>query len=249
MAKYREAAALLKEGNRIGAIAVQLGITQRSVIQYLKTALGEGLISRVHLLLSFHEAKKGIVEICTAHPDWTLMQICKKFEETYHEALSPEELSIFFDLVIPRKLVFELYRALYVLESALHCLIREKLIASCGEDLWWQDGVPLEVRKKCASRRQEDYNIYSKEYEYITLIELCETIEKKWSIFQNCFDQKTFGNKQELMESFRRINQIRNQVMHPAREFRPKLNEVIQVFQFVEKILLTTRQDSRLNWL
>jgi len=265
LARYEEAADLLVEGNRITIIAEKMGITPSTVVQYLQRAKGEGLISNIHILFSFHDITEKLRRIVTVDRDSLVLsrdamakiitdrRLASKWREQfikeYKEPLSEEEFSLYFSLMAPRALVFELFRSLYALEIALCQYVKERLIASYGEDLWWADGVSVEIRKQCAIKRQHDYNVYSTEYDYVTLIDLSEIIDKRWSIFRDDFQKNKLEDKKGVMQNFRNVNTIRNQIMHPSRKYCPTYDDLMNVYAFTIHIIQITGKNTELIWL
>ena len=106
------------------------------------------------------------------------------------------------------------------LEKSLHKLVRLTLMESFGEDEhgWWAMGIPLQIRKNCATRREED-SLREEAYVYTDLIDLKEIIDKKWRVFEPEFQliRQHIKTKSDLLDSIVLLNDIRRRVMHPTR--------------------------------
>lgn len=114
----------------------------------------------------------------------------------------------------------ELLLVIHDIEIKLHKHIKLRLQAHFGtqEDFWWFDGIPLEIRKDCAQRREVD-PAHSEPYNYTYLIDLKTIIEKNWLIFESDFlrVRGTINSKKELLDCIRRLNLVRNRYSHPIR--------------------------------
>ncbi len=135
----------------------------------------------------------------------------------------------------------ELFKEVMATEERLHIFIRHRLekVLGKGESEWWVKGVPQEVRKKCAQRREEDPR-REDAYGYTDLIDLKEIIDDNWRFFNEDFQQVKgkFKDKKEFLAAFVRLNDIRKIVMHPVRSlptgddfgFARHMREVIEQF-------------------
>jgi hypothetical protein len=114
----------------------------------------------------------------------------------------------------------DLYVSIADIELALHAQIKLVLTAAynTANGGWWRRGVPVEVRKRCVTTREDDENPMEEPYDYTTLIDLWKIIEKSWSVFSRCLPPKLAANKQILSEHLSRLNSLRNAVMHPVRK-------------------------------
>ena len=103
------------------------------------------------------------------------------------------------------------------LEKTLHEHVRRSLEKQYGGD-WWTQGVPQEVRKDCAARREED-NCCQESYAYTTFIELRKIIDKQWRLFTRDLERcrPELAGKPELLSALDKINRLRNKYMHPVR--------------------------------
>lgn len=113
-----------------------------------------------------------------------------------------------------------IYELIKDIEALLHRFVKEKLIESFGdgEENWWVNGVPANIRVRCQSTREQDMERFEA-YTYCYLVELKDIILKNWSIFRPYFEDKEKGmvKKEKQMAWLDRLNSIRNLVMHPIR--------------------------------
>jgi hypothetical protein len=97
-----------------------------------------------------------------------------------------------------------------------------------GEDEWWRQGIPMKIRKECASRREED-DEPSGPYTYTTLIDLSTVITRNWSLFESDLPQEYRVNRKLFESDMVRLNRIRNRVMHPVKEKKWSEDEFVFV--------------------
>jgi hypothetical protein len=97
-----------------------------------------------------------------------------------------------------------------------------KLCATYAD--WWTDGIPVEIRKKCAQRCEEEANKLPKSA-YLDLLDSKDVVEKNWQVFAPDFDIVGWrGGKKTALGWFTRLNDLRKNVMHPTRRhFVPTL--------------------------
>ncbi|MBM3172216.1 MAG: hypothetical protein FJZ85_00575 [Chloroflexi bacterium] len=112
------------------------------------------------------------------------------------------------------------YRHIKQLETSLHEFVQDTLQETFvgGNDSWWTDGIPLDIRKKCANRREEDTH-REELYMYTDLIDLKSIIEKNWKLFEPKFRRiGTKISKNEFLHDIDKSNDTRRRVMHPIRK-------------------------------
>jgi hypothetical protein len=110
-------------------------------------------------------------------------------------------------------------------EIAIFTFLRKCLETQYGED-WWTEGVPANIRMKCAQRQEEEgaSQLYPKEA-FLTLIELRDIATKNWSLVGNVIETIGDGQGKErgtawLLE----LNDVRKLLAHPLK----RLHGVIQ---------------------
>src|SRR5262249_44987758 len=120
------------------------------------------------------------------------------------------------------------------IEVGLHRHIRTILQKEFGdgERGWWEKGIPLNIRKKCAERREEDIDRASGPYAYTDLIDLHSILDKQWKCLGETLPPSIAKNKREFLAQLEELNRIRRIVMHPVRGRVPKEEE----FEFVRAL-------------
>lgn len=139
----------------------------------------------------------------------------------------------------------ELYSLVAGAEERLHLFLCQKLKQDFGqaEQEWWAKGVPLEIRKKCADRREEDPR-RRPFHHYTDLIDLKDILDKNWRLFEADYERvrERVESKKEFLSDLVRLNEIRKSVMHPVRgslgeeeqEFARRMRGVIGDFASLE---------------
>ncbi len=229
MPRYEEAEQLLHLGLHPSAIAGRMGISTKSVIKYLCTRVGEGFLRLSDLYFSWSSEQRGILVKAGEgrYPDDRLLA---------SNNLTRDELALFESLRSSRALRNDMYGYVASLEVVLHALVRERLERELGADEtgWWRQGIPPNIRAKCATRREEDDEPCRSPYAYTTLIDLSTVISKNWSVFEKELPKKYRGNRNVLESDMARLNRIRNAVMHPVKDRAWSEED----FEFVREISL-----------
>jgi len=149
--------------------------------------------------------------------------------------LSKEELDLFESLRARRVFAGDMYEIISEIEVRTHTGVRKMLETQFGpeERGWWFQGIPVEIRKKCASSREVDDEPTDDRFSYTNFIHLSSIIDKHSGIFDKAFPVPMFKDKKKLKSDFSRLNGIRNAVMHPVKG--RKWNE--EDFEFVRDFL------------
>ena len=173
MARKEEAEQLLRQGLCPCEIAGRMGISVKSVIQYLRTQVGEGALRLSDLYFSWPPAKREIL-LKAGRGRYADIRLLSA------NGLSRDELELFQSLSSPRVFTGDLYEYVSAAEVAIHRLVRARLEREFGsdEDGWWRNGIPSHIRVKCVSRREEDEYPCETPYAYTTLIDLVAVISK-----------------------------------------------------------------------
>jgi hypothetical protein len=213
MARKNEVEHLLRQGLYPSQIAKRLGISVKSVVQYLRTQVGEGSLRLSDLYFSWPAAKREILDQASRrkYPDVHLLSA---------NELSRDDLELFQSLSTRRVFAGDLYEHVSEAEVAIHRLVRSCLEREfgSGRDAWWREGIPSNIRSKCAARREEDEDPCDEPYAYTTLIDLRSVISNNWSLFGTEVPEEYRANRKQLESDLLRLNGIRNSVMHPVKE-------------------------------
>jgi hypothetical protein len=118
------------------------------------------------------------------------------------------------------------------IEVRLHRFIKEVFIQEHGEENWWRGGIPDRIRADCAATRERDNEPASDAYCYTTLMNLREILDKQWSVLSQHLPKSLQGDKKAFLDELKRLNGIRNSVMHPVRNDSFSEND----FEFVRSL-------------
>jgi hypothetical protein len=148
--------------------------------------------------------------------------------------LTREELDLYNDVHKRSAFAGDLYEHVSETELAIHDLVLRTLKQEFGEAEtgYWRKGVPVQIRKKCHERREEDEEPCDSPFQYTTLIELSQIIKKHWNLFQTKLPQAYSSDGPAIAKDLTRLNWIRNAVMHPVKRRRWSEED----FQFASKL-------------
>lgn len=121
-----------------------------------------------------------------------------------------------------------MYEVVADTEVTLHWFIRQSLYF-LFEDNWWRDGVPEAVRKDCRNAQEGDPEQVNDPFCYTTFIHLKQILDKHWGRLQNILPPEVWADKGALLARLVRLNQIRNQVMHPVKLRSPTEDDFVFV--------------------
>jgi hypothetical protein len=228
MARKDEAEQLLREGLDPSGIARQMGISIGSVIQYLRTQVGEGSLRLSDLYFSFPPEKRKLLQAHKRKGAYTDDHYLRSNE------LTRDELDLFESLRSQRVFSGDMYEYISLAEVSIHNLVRTILEREFGseESGWWRQGVPSNIRAKCATRREEDEEPCECAYAYTTLIDLSALILKNWQAFSGVLPKEYAANRGQIERDLIRLNRIRNSIMHPVKERKWSEDD----FEFVRSI-------------
>ena len=209
---------LLSDGLSPSQIARQSGISTTLLIQQICMAIGAGRVLRSEIYATLN--KNWLRDIAP----WSRLD--PKFVHGNLVAGDDDcDLDIddvkFYSLFVGKSfLPVETYEMLFEIEVNLHTKIKELLQEHYGqsETSWWTKGIPKNVRVACQKRR-EDNSEFSKEapYDYMMLIDLKETFDKQWPVFQKRLPPKVAHEQPNFLADLENLNRIRNIVMHPVK--------------------------------
>jgi hypothetical protein len=209
MSKKFDSLQYLKQGMSPFEIARKLRVSELTVIDYLQRHVGEGSLRRSDIYFSFTSEDRK--------PDASagIRKIVSLFEDA---------ATAFGDM----------YSDIREIEVSMHAAIRDRLVAVHGseEKQWWRCGVPSAVRVKCQERRELDTDARCEPYQYTDLLDLSKVVGDNWSDLGPLFQEPYRSNKRKFEGDLRRLNSVRNRVMHPVRGVPPNEEE----FDFVRSI-------------
>ena len=227
--------ALLSEGLSPSQIADQCAVPTCSVIQQLSVAVNKGQVLRSDVLSTLLSKEwRVMADILADHPDGSPERICDLLISAFEYATDVDELKLYLAYRKKPIRAGDIYGLLYEIERTLHELVRTVLVREHGpqETEWWGQGVPEKVRVACAQAREQDAEFVHGPYNYTTLINLACILDKNWRSFELRLPAAVAHKKAEFMRELKRINGVRNRVMHPVRGEPPTEEE----FEFVKKM-------------
>lgn len=237
MAVRREAAALLKSGLSPIEVAETMKKQCNDLRRLLLLQVGESELRLADTYFSISSERREIYEAV----DRRIYRYYSKIQSVRARRF-PTGARAEFELYLicrdaPRG---DLYVGIADIEVTLHTQIETVLKSQFGnnDDSWWRTGVPLQIRKRCVTTKEEDDDPMEHPFSYTTLIDLWDIIEKNWAVFVKALPKETAGEKRKLGQDLRELNKLRNCVMHPVTnvEFETKdldfvtgLREVLSV--------------------
>ena len=226
MGRVEQVAESVRGGSTPSQIAKEIGITLESVLQYLHTAVGYGLVTKSDVLFAIDRRSRGYLsKLLDSDPKASRKQAIELLEKDKID-LGEKEILLFFDIIRSRSALSDLYFYISDLELYLHDGIRTVLKKRYGDgELWWREGVPQKVRVECSRMQEEDQERPADRYHYTTLMNLIEIIDKQWECISQSGLFKESTTKKEMLGDLRRINILRNRVMHPIRYGLPNAEE------------------------
>ena len=210
MGRVQQTAGLIKEGLNPEEIANQFGVGLDTVLGYLDRAVGEGVLRRSDIYFSFTPEQRAAN---------------RGYLESYADA---------------RHALGDMYEDVRRIELKLHTIIRSTLTSEFGDgELWWRGGVPQAIRVKCQTRREEDPDAPCDAYSYTDLLDLLKILESNWPLFEAYMASPYLTDRGRLRDDFRRLNGIRNKIMHPIRGMVPCEDDFYFVRRFERDIGLS----------
>jgi len=218
---------LMADGLTLSTIAKQCGVSTCSLIQNIDSAVHAGRVLRSQVQSALNKDWLDLVAPMTRNPRvFTPKVISHMLKETYSNCdLDLEEVALYVLYCKKSYRAIDLYEVLHDMERTLHTKIKEVLIRKYHE-FWWKTGVPKSVRTSCQVAVEDDPEHRDEHpYDYTTLLNLKEILDKQWSLFGKQLPLDVAQRKPDLMKDFNRLNAIRNKVMHPVRHAPPSDEE------------------------
>jgi len=133
----------------------------------------------------------------------------------------------------PGNVLGDMYEDLRCIEIALHQKIQITLVDRYGDSEvgWWRKGIPESVRVKCQERREKDQDDPCEPFCYSDLLDLDTIFQKRWSLLKDLIRDYS-ADRKKLSKDLRRLNRIRNKIMHPVRGQVPDEEDFDFVHEF-----------------
>jgi len=218
--RHKEAANLLRQGLSPTKVARQMNLPLRVVLGYLYREIGEGKLRRSDVLFTIDRDVRRYIEDCirdlgpNARPGRIRRELLKQGHEVH-----PDDLELYLKLRDAQADLGDMYELIRDLEIRLHGYIRGRFTAEYAE-AWWREGVPLPVREDCAVLHERDQEPAADLFCYTTFMHLHLIFDKKWPVLSPGLPPQFQNNaKQDFLDALKRLNRIRNRVMHPVKGF------------------------------
>ena len=197
MGKRGETLSLLRSGLDPIQISIEQRVGLATTLGYLDEFIGKGKLRRSDVFFSLSREQRNDPKSLEEH------QIVARYGDAAH-ALG------------------DLYEDLRCVEVTLHEQIRKALESQfgSGDAGWWRKGLPEQIRARLADRRERDDDP-DHPYAYTDLLDLWEILDRNWGKVAKEVVPHSLPDKARLERDFRRLNKIRNRVMHPVRSRSP----------------------------
>jgi len=111
------------------------------------------------------------------------------------------------------------------IEVSLHDIVTIRLQQQLGEKDWWNKGVPLEVRRRAADKKEQDNNSIKEKTAYFDLLDYKKVIEKNWNLCFKPLFEKPGKGKDKSLSWFTELNKIRIKIAHSTKQRYSPLTE------------------------
>lgn len=212
-------AELLRAGNSPSRIARELHVPLGAVMNHLYRLVGEGTLRRSDILFTFDsDARKKIEQIVQERGTVQFGKVRRYLQAAGYD-IDSDDLRLYLKLRDARVDLGDTYELIRDLELNLHKFIRQALVHEYGDENWWREGVPLHVREDCALVNERDPEPASDLFCYTTIMHLFMVLDKKWTTLSEFLPPKWRSDKQAFLTDLKRLNGIRNKVMHPVKGY------------------------------
>lgn len=209
----------MREGRSPSAIARELRMPLGALMNHLYRLVGEGTLRRSDILFTFdREARKQIETIVQERGTVQFGKVRRYLKASGHD-IDSDDLRLYLKLRDARVDLGDTYELIRDLELNLHKFIREALVREYGNENWWREGVPLHVREDCALVNERDPEPANDLFCYTTIMHLFMVLDKKWTTLSEFLPAKWRSDKQAFLNDLKRLNGIRNKVMHPVKGY------------------------------
>lgn len=220
MPKSEEAVRLLREGLPPSEIAARLNTSAADVMRHLCLKVGEGELRRSDIVFSIDSRLRHAIEETIARNGSASMRVIASELRRRNIHANRLDMRIYLRYRRARVVLGDLYELVRNIEVRLHRFIKEAFIREHGEDNWWRGGIPDRIRADCAATLERDMEPADHPYCYTTLINLREVLDKQWSVLGPQLPKRLQSDKRDFLDRLKRLNGIRNAVMHPVRNDR-----------------------------
>jgi hypothetical protein len=222
VARWEEAANLVRQGHSPASVARQMGVSINTVLPYLFLAIGSGQLTRTQAMFTIPKEVRAAVDesISQLGSGANEQQVvkatrCRDWSDDIRAYL---RLKGNFDAWLVA--LVDLYRSIAFLEVMLHAFVRESLRFLYGRN-WWTGGVPESVRKDCRNSQESDPEQIEDPFLYTNFIHLKQILDRNWGDFQKVVPSAVAHDKNGLLSRLVRLNHVRNRVMHPIKQQLP----------------------------
>jgi len=228
-----EAVNLLKQGLSPTEIISKLGLNRNTIFQYLSWGIGEGLIRRSDIVFSYDLNTRNTIESISMKMNSIDKSIIFKEVRKENLLLTRETIEGYLNFRDARFVWGDMYEYIRDIELDFHTFIKNFLVSEYGDKDWWRKGVPEEIRVDCTRLFEIDNEPASEPFCYTTFIQIGKILEHQWNIFKEKLPDKMSSNRKQLLARLKRLNQIRNSVMHPIKgiQLTEEDFEFIRVFR------------------
>jgi len=227
---------LAREGLPPSAIADRAATPFATVMAHLYGLVGEGALKRSDIVFSFDQEARDAIELAIEEYETTDSRLLRKALAKADVQIRREDLAVYLTLRDARVALGDMYEMVRDIELALHERIRDAFVATFGEEHWWREGVPANVRAECAALYEHDPDPAPDAFAYTTLIHLREILEKRWDILAAALPKPMQSDRKKLMSDLVTLNRIRNAVMHPVRRAAFTDREFLFVREFARQL-------------
>jgi hypothetical protein len=110
------------------------------------------------------------------------------------------------------------YERMAWIELTLSYAIKRVLVDACGDNAWWKEGIPQNVRQACRKCQEEvGTDVFQDPFQYVTFIGYKEIIDKQWKLFEPALPSDLAADKKSLLKALEKLNALRNRIMHPTK--------------------------------
>jgi hypothetical protein len=218
--RRKQAADLLLRGFAPSKIAEEMKLPLGVVMNFLYNQVGQGWIRRSDILFSIDSSVRAAIEDAIRGTGKDSVAAVSRALSAAGINANRGDLRIYLKMRDARADLGDMYEFIRDIELRLHQYVRASLIAAYGPENWWREGVPLPVREDCAITSERDAEPANELYCYTTLMHLRLIFDREWRALSTSLPGKLRGDKPEFLDSLRRLNRIRNVVMHPVKGIR-----------------------------